>query len=264
MPAWITCNRWTEICLFHLCTWVWWVGQHIMLTVCNNSLMKPKNPNSWNKAPFPNHLLQVLSSVFRSVLHIVGKAELNKQSIELIRHHTINVQKGQNDGRMDKQNLDFLFASSQTKRGICLGFQTCTICRVLPPSQVVVWDFSINSIKSNIFNRQKINPSGEIQSLSGGGWQVPYDVTLGSDAKTFPSVICDSSNKVRNQWKIQCMAYLRSTLHPGFRTQMKVYRDSLQNMEITLVVTVTGWGIVPRHILVFCIYLSYKINHSRR
>ena len=30
-------------------------------------------------------------------------------------------------------------------------------------------------------------------------WQVPYDVTLGSDAKTFPSVICDSSNKVRNQ-----------------------------------------------------------------
>ena len=100
---------------------------------------------------------------------------------------------------MDKQNLDFLFASSQTKRGISLGFQTCTICRVLPPSQVVVWDFSINIIKSNIFNRQKINPSGEIQSLSGGGWQVPYDVTLGSDAKTFPSVICDSSNKVRNQ-----------------------------------------------------------------
>lgn len=126
MPAWITCNRWTEICLFHLCTWVWWVGQHIMLTVCNNSLMKPKNPNSWNKAPFPNHLLQVLSSVFRSVLHIVGKAALNKQNIELIRHHAINVQKGQNDGRMNKQNLDFLFASSQTKRGICLGFQSCS------------------------------------------------------------------------------------------------------------------------------------------
>ena len=61
----------------------------MMLTVCNNSLMKPKNPNSWNKAPFPNHLFQVPSSDFRSVLHIVSKAALNKQNIELIRHVTI-------------------------------------------------------------------------------------------------------------------------------------------------------------------------------
>ena len=49
---------------------------------------------------------------------------------------------------------------------------------------------------------------------------------------------------------INCwIVYFRSTPHPGFQSQMKVYRDSgfpTKNGTI-LVATGTGWGVVPNY-----------------